>query len=202
MERQVEQDRPWRIRDLAAEEAAWGVLGFRAAGRLAARVEEYGAPAVPYEPIYNRIAVYRFRPPPPVEKTVGGLFIPEVAREEPWPENRGLLLAAGLKAMEELRSCGIFVGDIVLFGAFEGEEKEYELDRSTNDREQKKKVLQLKNGGLFGSVDLKERLYGEKPSLKRVFVRDSLEDPGQYILVPIVEDGHGRIRTDRRREEV
>jgi len=179
-QRVAEGQRQVIIRDLAKEEAAWRALESEAEKRLAERVKEHDAPEPPYEPVFNRIAVYRFRPKAKRTMTASGLHIPDIAQEEVWPENHGLLLAAGLAAREELRSQGIFVGDIVYWGSFEGEEKEYAMDEKADAP---KKVLQLTNNGLFGGEDLKERIRAGK--LRRIYVRDNIDDPGQYVFIPV-----------------
>lgn len=115
--------------------------------KLEQRRKAYDIPDVPYLPIGKVILVYRM---PSEEKTAGGLFIPE---EHAGPKPYGVLVAAGLAAREILRDALIEIGDVVYFGRFEGDEKEFKREEAKKG----KYLLQLKVDGLLGSVDAIER---------------------------------------------
>lgn len=105
-------------------------------------------PDVPYLPLGKVCLVYRIQAE---EKTAGGLYVPE---EHAGPNPYGVLVAAGIKAREILRDALIEVGDIVYFGRYEGDEKEFKREAAAKGMY----LLQLKVEGLLGSVDALERV--------------------------------------------
>lgn len=107
--------------------------------------EEHRAdiPPVPYLPMGEVVLVYRI---PSDEKTAGGLYVPEEHRS---PLPRGILIAAGLAARDVMADHLIEIGDIVYFGRWEGDEKEFKRDAA----EKGQKLLQLKVRGILGSAD-------------------------------------------------
>ncbi len=100
-------------------------------------------PPVPYLPMGEVVLVYRL---PSEEKTAGGIDIPE---EYQSPVSSGILIAAGLAARDIMADALIEIGDIVYFGRFEGDEKEFKR----NAAEKGEKLLQLKMRGVLGSAD-------------------------------------------------
>ena len=70
------------------------------------------------------VTVYRFEGE---EKTAGGLFVPDDHRKV---RSRGILLAAGLQAMDELADALIEIGDEVTFAPFSGEDRETERKKA------------------------------------------------------------------------
>lgn len=82
--------------------------------KLEERMKQYGIPPIPGLPMGKTILVFRI---PPVEKTAGGLYIPETHQGE---QEIGVLLAAGLGALDVLKAALIEVGDIIWFGRFAG----------------------------------------------------------------------------------
>jgi len=56
-------------------------------------------------------------PDPPLAESDYGLIIPEIAQFRP---STGILLAAGLKALDRLHDNGIQIGDAVIWGRFAG----------------------------------------------------------------------------------
>lgn len=110
--------------------------------------EQYDIPPVPYLPMGEVVLVFRM---PSEEKTAGGLYIPE---ENQGPKPYGILVAAGLAARDVLADALIEIGDVVHFGRFEGDEKEFKREEAKKG----KYLLQLKARGLLGSVDALDRL--------------------------------------------
>lgn len=100
-------------------------------------------PPVPYLPMGEVIMVYRL---PSEDKTAGGLEIPEEYRA---PVSMGILIAAGLAARDIMADALIEIGDIVYFGRWEGEEKEFKRNAGQDGE----KLLQLKMRGVLGSAD-------------------------------------------------
>lgn len=100
-----------------------------------------------YLPKGNRVLVYRIHGE---EKTASGkLFVPDAHREV---KSRGILLAAGLKAMDELAEAFIHIGDEVFVGRFAGD------DREVNKAgEARKTVWELFSEDICGSVEAKQR---------------------------------------------
>ena len=154
-----------------AEDLAWIRLLNDAEKRLAAKLKEAGL-EIPYAPGFDTVLVLR-EPAPPVQKfTDGGLHIPDAFQEEPEPKSEGVLVGAGLKALDSFRSHGYLVGDRVQIGRFAGWEKEFELDKKGKN---KRKILQMTAGDILGSFDLKERLWGKKPSMEVAYDPDTRE---------------------------
>lgn len=100
-------------------------------------------PPLPYLPLGEVILVYRL---PSEEKTAGGLYVPEEHRS---PVSSGILLAAGLAALDVMKDSLIEIGDIVYFGRFEGDEREFKREEAQKGQQ----LLQLKIRGLLGSAD-------------------------------------------------
>lgn len=70
-------------------------------------------------PLHDRIIVERLNEE---EKTAGGLFIPDAAREKP---QRGKVVAVGKGKIQEdgkVRALDVKAGDTVLFGKYAGTE--------------------------------------------------------------------------------
>ena len=70
-------------------------------------------------PLYDRIIVERLQED---EKTAGGLFIPETAKEKP---QKGKVIATGKGKINKdgtVRALDVKVGDTVLFGKYAGTE--------------------------------------------------------------------------------
>ena len=116
--------------------------------KLEKLTKEYDIPKTPYLPMGKVCLVFRM---PSEEKTAGGLYIPE---EHAGPKPYGVLVAAGLQAREILRDALIEIGDVVYFGRFEGDEKEFKREEAKKG----KYLLQLKVEGILGSVDALDRI--------------------------------------------
>lgn len=118
--------------------------------KLRERRKEYSIPGLPYLPKGKCVLIYRL---PSETRTAGGLIIPEDAEEA---KPMGVLLAAGLGAMDELRDALIEIGDIVWFARYAGWEKEVERDPMNKGRH----ILQADSKEILGSVDALDRVYG------------------------------------------
>jgi chaperonin GroES len=118
--------------------------------KLDERIKQYDIPEIPYLPIHKDVLVFRM---PDEEKTKGGLFVPKTTSE---PKSYGVIVAAGLGALDVMYSNLIELGDIVWFGTFEGEEKEISREVGSGG----KKLLQMKIEGIRGSVDAVDRSKG------------------------------------------
>jgi len=158
--------------------SAWARLEAEGRKRVAAALEEAGL-EIPYAPGFDTVLVVRL-PPPPVVKMIGALHIPEKFQEDPEPKSEGVLIAAGLKALDTLRDHGYLLGDRVQIGRFAGWEKAFGADVKEHER-QVRKILQMTAGDLLGSFDLKERLYGKKPTMEIVYD----ETVGEHSIRPV-----------------
>jgi|SRR5688572_19135308 len=116
--------------------------------KLADRIKQYGIPDPPYLPMAKDILVFRM---PAEEMTSGGIVMPSTSNA---PKSYGVLVAAGLRAMDKMAEHLVEIGDIVWFGKFEGEEEEIEREKGASG----KYLLQMKVEGLRGSVDALERV--------------------------------------------
>lgn len=117
---------------------------------LEERIKQYDIPEIPYLPMHKDVLVFRM---PDEERTAGGLFVPKTNAE---PKSYGVLVAAGLGAMDMMYAHLVELGDIVWFGTYEGEEKEISREVGSEG----KKLLQMKIEGIRGSVDAVERRKG------------------------------------------
>lgn len=68
---------------------------------------------LPVAPLNDRVLIL----PDPVSDKAGALWVPDVAKQY---RNTGVLLAAGLSALDKMHDNGILVGDRVQFGKFAG----------------------------------------------------------------------------------
>lgn len=129
--------------------------------KLEERRRHYDIPETPYLPMGKVILVYRL---PSEEVTKSGLVIPQVWTEktddgatisgQKSPEPKGVLVAAGLQALDVMRDHLIEIGDIVYFGRFEGWEVEFQREKMKAG----KYLIQMKIEGLLGSVDAIDRM--------------------------------------------
>lgn len=122
-------------------------------------------PDPPFHPSFSNVLVWRL---PEADRTAGGLFIPETSQA---PRDRGVLLAAGLKAMDELFTNGYELGDVVVFAKYAG------ADMTVKEKQGQSpdQLLVLKAGDLLCSEGLAKRL-----------------DTGQTRPVYVeYKDGHG-----------
>jgi chaperonin GroES len=74
--------------------------------------------SVSLKPLADRVLV---EPAPAEEKTIGGIIIPDTAKEKP---QRGIVVAAGEGKKDEPMT--VKVGDTVLYGKYAGTEFKYE----------------------------------------------------------------------------
>lgn len=116
--------------------------------RLSERRRMYDIPPIPYLPVGKNVLVFRL-PNETVSK--GGIIFAEVAQE---PKPYGVLVGAGLGAMDVLEDHLVELGDIVWFGRFAGWEKEIARDPEGKG----KHIIQLKAEDILGSVDALERV--------------------------------------------
>lgn len=113
--------------------------------------KKYDIPQIPYLPIGKNVLIWRIEAE---EKTPGGLHIPDTSKEV---KSRGVLLAAGLAAMDIFADNLVEVGDEVCFAHYAGR------DRETGERiagATSKKILECKAEDVLGSVDAIERSKG------------------------------------------
>jgi len=118
---------------------------------LTEKRQKYDIPAIPYAPIGKNVLIWRIEGD---EKTAGGIVIPETNREV---KSRGVLLAAGLAAMDIFADNLVEIGDEVCFAHYAGR------DRETGERiagSTSKRILECKAEDVLGSVDAIERSKG------------------------------------------
>lgn len=109
--------------------------------------KKYEIPVCPYGPKGKVVLIFRL---PMETKTAGGLYLAEVAQE---PQPKGILIAAGLTARDEMRDHLVELGDEVWFGRFAGYEKEVERDPENKG----KTIIQMMISDVLGSVESIER---------------------------------------------
>lgn len=110
--------------------------------------KKYDIPAIPYLPKAQNCLVYRLNGE---EKTAGGLFIPDEHKEI---KTRGVLLAAGCEAMDELADGLIEIGDEVCCAHYAGRDRKEEGRQAG---EVARSVWEMKVQDILGSVEAVER---------------------------------------------
>lgn len=113
--------------------------------KLDERRKKYSIPAAPYGCFGDDVIVYRL---PYEERLASGLYLPQ--GDEAEPESRGVLVAAGLGALDVLADHLGEIGDVVWFGTFDGEEKHAGAGK-------KGRFLQMKISAIRGSEDKLDR---------------------------------------------
>lgn len=121
---------------------------------LVERAREWGFDIPSDAPFADRIIVWRL---PPFEKTEGGIFMPDSFQDT---NVFGVLVAAGMQALDTLESNGVTLGHIVKFERFAGWEHEDNLpvDRRTPEKLRGARFLHLNSRNILTSVDLKNDL--------------------------------------------
>jgi len=128
---------------------------------LEKRLKEYNIPAWPYQPVFDRIVVYRI----PEDKAKsdkfsedGILVKPEVVKDrEEKSSPRGLVVAAGLTAMDQLKGHGIGLGDLVWLTKWTF--YSHETARTTMGGVE---FLFMRAGDVVGSEDLLKSMQAKK----------------------------------------
>lgn len=111
---------------------------------LEAKRKKYDIPEIPYLPKAMNVLVYRISGD---EKTSGGIFIPDQHREI---KSRGVLLAAGCEAMDELADGLIEIGDEVCCAHYAGRDRKEE---GREAGEVARSVWEMKVQDILGSVE-------------------------------------------------
>lgn len=139
--------------------------------KLAERIEEFDIPPIPYLPQGKNVLLFRM---PAESVTAGGLIIPETEWQ---PKPEGVILAAGLDALDVMRDHLIELGDVVWFGRFAGWEQEVKRDPANKG----KAVIQMKIEDVLGSVDAVNRIYGRKATHSIEFDHEADDGNGQHF---------------------
>ncbi len=121
--------------------------------RLKARLEYFRAELPSFQPVYDRVFVYPLDTYGQPDKTAGGIIIADSTKRR-LAAQVGLLVAAGIKAREELYSHGIELGDIVLLARFSHWERGY----FSKDKLREHRVSIVQAGEIVASEDLKSRM--------------------------------------------
>lgn len=115
---------------------------------LQKRIKQYGIPKPPYLPQGNNVLIFRL---PSDSVTAGGLIIPDENKE---PKPMGVIIGAGLQAMDVMKSSLIELGDVVWFGKYAGWAQEVSRDPQNVG----KYVTQMKIADVLGSCDALDRV--------------------------------------------
>lgn len=136
---------------------------------LAERVQKYSVVMPPWAPVYDRLLLYVL-PDSDLPEKVGGLYMPAQAVSK-HSARRGLLVKAGARAIEELYSHGIELGQILIAAHLTPWEREYATPQGVG------RVLVLRTPDIVGSEDLDREfaagnLWLERDSNGRVELAD------------------------------
>lgn len=121
---------------------------------LAARLEYFGVPMPPCYPVYDRLFVWPLDDMS--EAKVRGLYVPEQLKGT-YGASRGLLIAGGMKALDQLYSHGLGLGHIVWYARLSPWARKY-IDVSGQHIAH---VIVLRASEIVGSEDLLAELGGE-----------------------------------------
>ncbi len=149
---------------------------------LKKRIKEFSIPPIDAHPLWDNVTVWRI----PVEekRSAGGLHIPDVAQGR--ITHRGVLVAAGLAAMDRLYAYGVEVGHIVTFGRYAGTDRTIEERQAGEVKDVS--ILTLKVSELNESEDLGALLEAGRLTIE-------CED-GRHVVND--DDGVVRARTDEK----
>lgn len=120
---------------------------------LSERIKKHKIPACPYEPVFDRIVVYAL-PEEAAERetfTKGGLIVKtqQTKKRQKDSTARGVLVAAGLTAMDQLRGHGIELGHYVWVARLSPWAHTIDIEE-----EGEVQMLFLRAGNVVGSEDL------------------------------------------------
>lgn len=115
---------------------------------LIERAKELGFEIPTFQPRADQVVVWRL---PPLTVTHTGIIIPD---DHQSPHVKGVLIAAGLKAMDSFESEGIELGHIVIFKRFAG----WETNDQTPEAMRGQKLLMIHASDIIGSDDLRQDL--------------------------------------------
>lgn len=115
---------------------------------LTERMQHFAIEAPSFAPIFDRIFVYPLDIRDQVDKTAGGIIIPDEAKAR-YGAQRGVLLKAGPKAIEQLYGHGVELGHIVVTARLSPWERKYSGRDGKPHR-----VLVLRASEVVGSEDL------------------------------------------------
>lgn len=184
----------------AEERSAWGELESKMLAVLEHRRRGYELPELDYTPADDGLLVWRL--PAAEQKTEAGLVLPdhgidnETDDMNPFRQRQvanqrvvslGLILDAGCRARDWMRAHGIFVGDIVKFSKYAGEETSLHWlalgGRPVGARDLKD-FLQINHSDIQGSFDLAARV--KAGDMRLVYVSDDSGN-GLHIYKPVVK---------------
>lgn len=121
---------------------------------------------IPDMPVFRRISVWRV-PTPKEVKTEGGLYVPttwtqkdkesgRTWREDADPRPLGVLLAAGLGALDIMRDHKVNLGDVVAFATMAGKGKS--VDKVSGKDVEMGELLDMNIDDIIGSRGLLKRI--------------------------------------------
>lgn len=113
---------------------------------LVERVAKYDVSLPNFAPVFDRILVYPLEAADQADK-IGSIVVPTQAKDK-FGAERGLIIAAGARAHEELYSHGIEVGHIVVVAKFSPWRRSYATAKGV------KSVLMLRSADIVGSEDV------------------------------------------------
>lgn len=123
---------------------------------LVERAKEWGFDIPVGAPFGPRVTVWRL---PPIQKS-GGLWMPEDAQS---PHVLGILVSAGMSALDVLESNGVTLGHYVKFERFAG----WEHDDQTPEHKRGSRFLHLNDRNILESLDLMSDLEAGRVSYLR-----------------------------------
>lgn len=121
--------------------------------KLEKRIREYGIAMPTFAPVFDRVFVYPTDRQDLPESTAGGIILAESTKTRLGAQ-RGILIAAGPIAIEQLYGHGISLGDIVLVARFSPWDRAYMGVKAGDTRASMHRMMVLRAAEVVGSEDL------------------------------------------------
>lgn len=133
------------------------------------RIREYNIPPWPGQAMYGRIIVYRVPDKAAERKTFieGGVIemTEEQAGGRAWRAPRGIIVSAGLQAMDVLRGNGMGLGEMIWMASHTP--WRYEVDsKQTGDKVETVEFFFMQAGDVVISEDMQERIRSKRATIE------------------------------------
>jgi hypothetical protein len=138
---------------------------------LQQRIEEFNIPDLPWWPTFDRVLAYQIDDKLSKQDKIGSIYLPETTQSTKDGSKRLVIVGAGLKALDILRSNGIELGHIVTETQFGN--IDFVIDRKAAGENVQFRVARAED--ITGSEDL-------LANLKEGLAEIVLDDNGKHQL--------------------
>lgn len=123
--------------------------------KLEARMKQYGFELPNFAAIYDRVLIYPLDKKDQPDMTAGGIVLAAETKNRATAQ-RGVIVSAGVRALEELFAHGLGIGDVVVWARFSNWPRTYFDSRTGHPHT----VYIVQAGEIAASEDLKRDLDG------------------------------------------